>query len=250
MIWNVYTYYLGFALFTALFCIIVFSLAYMRARRIRWEQEQSVQFEQKEFETIHTSGRQISIFLHDQRNHLAVIRALAECGDTEKLLAYLDSYELDCCSDTVGYATGISSLDLLLSIKKEKMDSSQIRFDHFLMIPVKLPISEYRMTSLISNLMDNAIEACQRVACSPAIPDRYISLTIKPSGKQLLILVNNSSEENYEYDYSGNLKSRKAEKNHGFGLKRIRQIVEEAGGMIEIFPEEKQFTVQIMLPLT
>lgn len=249
MIWNTYTYYLGFTGFVILSGIIIFSFAYMKAQKNKREKAHSTQLEKQEYDTIHTSSKQISIFLHDQRNHFSVIRALAENGDTEKLLEYLDSYELDSCTNLVGFSTGISSLDLLLSIKKEKMDFLQIHFDHFLIIPVKLPISEYYLNALISNLVDNAIEACQRITCISEECERYISLTVKPSGKQLLIIGNNSSGSNYKYDYTGNLKSSKDEKRHGFGLKRIRQIVEEAGGIIEILPEERQFTVQIILPL-
>jgi sensor histidine kinase regulating citrate/malate metabolism len=95
-------------------------------------------------------------------------------------------------------------------------------------------------------MFDNAIEACKKAKDSP-----FISLSIKTAKMNLMITMENSSDGHYQYDNAGELQSTKEEASieHGLGIQRIKEIVEEANGIIRIIPEEECFKLTILLPL-
>lgn len=98
---------------------------------------------------------------------------------------------------------------------------------------------------LVSNLVDNAIEAEERE------PEevRSIRLRIWMEGEMLQVIL-----ENYITDsvLHGNpkLETTKPEKEiHGIGLKSVKEYIREQGGEIEIAEEERKFIVHMCVPM-
>jgi sensor histidine kinase regulating citrate/malate metabolism len=102
------------------------------------------------------------------------------------------------------------------------------------------------LSSLIGNLVDNAIEACQHLD-DPS--SKTINLCIKPSRGNLLISISNPTDGRYLTDSEGRLLSTKNESGHGIGLERVRSIVEGHNGYLQILPSAELFSVRIVLPL-
>ncbi len=94
---------------------------------------------------------------------------------------------------------------------------------------------------IIANLLDNAIEACEKCA-----GEKIIRVQLRYQNEKLFIAVSNT--------YNGKVKgsktlpeTQKADvTRHGFGLKNIKSIVEKYNGTMVISPEEK-FMVSIMI---
>jgi histidine kinase-, DNA gyrase B-, and HSP90-like ATPase len=103
------------------------------------------------------------------------------------------------------------------------------------------------LCSLISNLLDNAIEA----NCKLDMTKRRLQIEIKPYNNMLLLFISNSSNGIYLYGGNGNLLTTKtSNKNeHGIGIKRINEIVKKYNGIIEFDPGTEIFSVSILFPL-
>ena len=88
--------------------------------------------------------------------------------------------------------------------------------------PANYNISDMDLCSLISNLLDNAIEA----NCKLDMTKRRLQIEIKPYNNMLLLFISNSSNGIYLYGGNGNLLTTKtSNKNeHGIGIKRINEI--------------------------
>ena len=98
---------------------------------------------------------------------------------------------------------------------------------------------------MIGNLLDNAMEACER---QQAENERFIRVYIGVLKQHLYISVSNS--------VSGGVKkagkrylSTKRSANHGYGLMRIDRIAAKYHGYVNRQNEEGVFVTEVMLPL-
>ena len=94
-------------------------------------------------------------------------------------------------------------------------------------------ISEPEIVGLLSNILDNAIEACSRTKKK----DKHIDLVIK----DLTIYVTNDKsfeEKPVENNY---LSAKEDKDSHGYGTEIINSIVKKYDGVLEMVDEGKKF---------
>lgn len=98
---------------------------------------------------------------------------------------------------------------------------------------------------LVSNLMDNAIEAEER---EPE-ETRSIRLRIWTEGEMLQVILENYITDSVLQGNPG-LETTKPEKEfHGIGLKSVKEYIKEQGGEMEIVEKEKKFIVHMCVPV-
>ena len=168
------------------------------------------QIEEQELVNLKESSAFIRGWKHDYKNQLQVLSTMLQQKQYDESLLYVN--ELLSSSDMIKpvFSSGNPILDAVLSLKYYTMEHKGIRFEHSVYLPTAFPLSPLDTSTLFTNILDNAIEACQ--SC-PAAP--WIHLDIKPKGDMLLITLSNSSAANYRYNKKGNLLSTKDGKEHG-----------------------------------
>ena len=106
-----------------------------------------------------------------------------------------------------------------------------------------LTISDQDIALILSNLLNNAIEACQK--CDEK---RIIKIKMLNDDTKLLLSVKNT--------YSGNVYRKNEQflstkidhkENHGYGLTSVKEAVEKYDGTIDIIPDNNIFTVTAVL---
>ena len=107
-------------------------------------------------------------------------------------------------------------------------------------IPVSLSVDEMELAITISNLLENAINACKKLPES----DRYIKLTVKYKN-QLLVEIENSCESVVPLDEEGHPFS--SEENHGIGTRSVLAFVNKTNSEIHYLAEEKRFRVRMIV---
>ena len=125
------------------------------------------------------------------------------------------------------------------------MEHKGIRFEHSVYLPTAFPLSPLDTSTLFTNILDNAIEACQ--SC-PAAP--WIHLDIKPKGDMLLITLSNSSAANYRYNKKGNLLSTKRRERTWLRIASDCQGNGSLWGFYQVTPSADKFTITIALPVS
>ncbi|ETY71827.1 ATP-binding protein [Bifidobacterium moukalabense] len=106
-------------------------------------------------------------------------------------------------------------------------------------------VSDYDIYSLFGNALDNAIEACEKLADEER---RVIKLTGVMRGRLASINIVNYFDE-LDRNGQGEIITTKSDKtSHGYGLKSIRMIVARLGGDMSVTTENGIFDVSIMLP--
>lgn len=204
---------------------------------------------QKEYYQIkQTSDTEIRRIRHDMKNHLICIRELAAQGKYDELESYVnDISEKVKQADTLIH-TGNGIVDAIVNEKAALARKAGVRFDWEGTIS-GLEISAVDSCTLVSNLLDNALEACDKVD----VAKRFISLSFRRSEHFLLMTCENSSARVVELSHGRPLSTKSDKFNHGFGLENIIRCVEKYGGELKLSSEEKEgvptFTAQAIIPL-
>ena len=221
------------------------------------EENRQKQFEKQQYDLITATNETLRHWKHDLKNHMSVLRAMAEqenCADIEN---YLRSVDKELGKSAWMVRTGNTVIDAVLSSKLLKIQELGIEFTHVVFLPEGDPLGNIEWTSLLGNLLDNSIEACERYIKRFQQAGQYedgkerpfILLEIKPYNQFLSIMISNSSCGNHRFGSGLKLISSKKEIGHGIGLKRVEHIVEDADGFLEIEPAEDSFQVTIVIPL-
>lgn len=207
----------------------------------------SVEFEleKKHYDTMDAAISALREWKHDYKNHLQVMHGMAREQNCGELMHYIAGLESSVNQSMQLIFTGNRILDAILSARLMELQKLKIQFTYEIHLTAVLPLDEIRFTSLIGNLLDNAMEACLKLDAGGA---PYIKFVIKPYHDMLYIGMENSSDGIYSYGSDGLLKSTKSGENHGFGLKKIQKNVTAVGGFCKLYPEAEAFKAVIMLP--
>ena len=188
---------------------------------------------------------------HDYHNHIQSIKAMLEMGKTDEMSDYLDNLEKDLDSIDIAIRTGNVGLDAILSSKVSVARKNNIEVNCTAKVPADLKISDVHLCAIVGNLMDNAIEACEKMknvveGDGKAAP-RFIRVYIGLFKSQLYISVSNSTCEKYRKKISELVTTKLGE--HGFGLRRIDKIAEKYDGYVNRKNEPGIFATEVMIPL-
>ncbi len=180
---------------------------------------------------------------HDYHNHMQTLKAYLAMNQIEEIEKYLDHLEEDLDSIDIAIRTGNTSVNAILSSKISIAQKQAINVNCKATVPGQLTISDVHLCAIIGNLLDNAIEACQKIQS----PNRFIRVYIGTFKQQLYISVQNSTEETRRKKLTELITSKKGE--HGLGLKRVDKIVAQYDGFVNRKNEPGIFATEIMLPM-
>ncbi len=180
---------------------------------------------------------------HDYHNHMQSVKAYLAMNNLAEARAYLDALEQDLEDINLLFNTGNINADAVLNAKISLAVKKGIKVDYKAVVPKTLAVSDIDLCVVIGNLIDNAVEACEKVA-----PEhQFIRLYIGILQKQLYLSVSNATCETVRKFDERYISSKRG--NHGHGLKRINKIVDKYGGFINRKNEPGVFVTEIMLPL-
>ena len=224
--------------FNAIFLLMAISIN----RNVRLQQEnQFLSMQQQRYENLKAAIEETRQARHDLRHQLCQLSALAEEGDLEKIKTYLasavsriPSLEMHFCENqaadsVVGYYCALA--------KRENIPYS-VQID----LPERLPVDEVELCLVLSNLLENALEASLRTA--PA--RRKIKLTAYLHGGSLALIQVENTYDGVIREKDGVFQSSKR-KEDGVGLQSVRHIAEKSGGVSTVTYQDGLFCAKVML---
>lgn len=101
--------------------------------------------------------------------------------------------------------------------------------------------------SLVGNIMDNAIEAVEKIDTDTL--SKSITLDISKQGS--MTVIRQINQFSGEREYTDNLlkTSKPGNYEHGFGMRSIRYVVQQYGGHMSVNTQNQTFSLTILLPL-
>lgn len=231
---------LATACFSILLTILILKNKY--DKRLSDFQDSVLKKQRDEVQNIYQTMR---AWRHDYHNHMQSIKALLEMGKKKELSDYLDNLEKDLDSIDIAIRTGNVGLDAILSSKVSIARKNNIDVNCTAKVPSELKITDVHLCAIVGNLMDNAIEACEKIPEGAA--PRFIRIYIGLFKSQLYISVSNSTCEKHRRRLNELVTSKLGE--HGFGLRRIDKLAEKYDGYVNRKNEPGIFATEVMLPL-
>jgi len=176
---------------------------------------------------------------HELKNHVFYMNTLLEQKDYEKLTGFFNQvYRQEYTIDMI--ESGNHTINAILNQKVAYAKSKGIPVTVSAAVSETLNIDMSYVCAVISNLLDNSIEACE------LLPEPEISVSVRQKGKYIHITCKNTVafdvlKENSE------LTTTKKTPHHGIGLQVVRNIVDSYDGMIDFYMEDLVFVVNVML---
>lgn len=184
---------------------------------------------------------------HDMNNHIKNIRSMRNNG--AEINEYIDSIEKEVKYNRCTYNTGNTLLDIILFEKNKECLKNEIEFNTLIDFRKCDFIEMIDISSIFSNLIDNAIEACTKIEDNEK---RYITLRTASINGYFVIRCENSKSKNIysDRDSKGRFITSKNDKfYHGIGIESIKSSINKYEGDIRIKEEEEKFVVSIYLPM-
>lgn len=182
--------------------------------------------------------------VHDFRAHLDVLNRLMKNKDYTAAEEYLEKITEQQTDRLFLVNTHHPILDALFNTKVAEATQKKINIDFEVNDLSKLPFDSSDMVVLLSNLLDNAIEACQQYEKE----DKTIHV-MAISQKDFFISIRNTSAP--VVILNGSIPTTKPEPQlHGFGLANIQLILEKYHGEHTMFYENGWFQFTADIPLT
>lgn len=273
-------------------CLVLYSARlFCRLKYLHEEKNRSLILEKqlegmeehlRETERIYAGVRAMK---HDMRNQLAVVTELAgQSGAKEELQTYLT--QLNQTLDELDFPcrTGSAALDTLVAIKyhemREKVPGISFQAED-LLIPEGLKVSPMDLSLILGNGLDNAIEACERLAATEgrttaaegktaaAGPESssagreedaegasiagtegpWIRVRTMMRASFFLLEIANSFDGNLNYSPGQEFPETSKQDTglHGIGLTSIRETARKYCGGVDWQGEDKVFTLTVML---
>jgi len=230
--------------------IYLYHLGIEREKNIQLSRQQLLsEMERKQYDQIISSISELRYLKHDISNHLDTLHALMVNHAYPEAEAFIRDLTATVNNNHYILASGNSTVDSILTNKLIQCKSAQIQVEYSVFLPDSIPLSDIELCSLLGNLFDNAIEACEQL---PETEQRSIDFSMKPFQNMLSIVISNRTNGYYRIDKKNHFLSTKTIEDtpeHGLGLSRIQSIVNDHNGIFNIQPTTDTFMIQILLPL-
>ena len=173
-------------------------------------------------------------FRHDIRNHIAVVKNLLQNRKLEEAVSYMEDMEDMAEKMSFPCSTNNPVVDILVGNKLGIAKSMGIDVDCSLLLPYPCSLRDIDICIILSNALDNAIEAVKRL---DAGMEKYIQVSGRIQGDFLMMEIENS------FHGKGAFKK-------GTGLSNVKKVAEKYGGAMSIETQENKFVLHVLLILS
>ena len=217
-------------------------------RQKHFVEEQQVKAMKKRLEEAENFYGSIRKVRHEMKNHMTNIKGLAEIGQSGEIEEYVQRMDETMQELEYRYVTGNAVTDVIINDKWRRAQKAGIRFKADFRYDGKIPV--FDLGIILNNLLDNAIEACEKLEPSKG----FIHLALKRRKQFLLLEVENSFDGIVPIREESSLPVTTKQSTlpgiiteHGIGLQNVRDVAERYFGGVKIKVKGSVFHVTVML---
>lgn len=203
--------------------------------------EKQVELQINHYEELEKMDTEMRKFRHDYTNHLKSILSLIQMKEYSDAEEYIEKIQNSAYkSRTVMFYSGNKLADAILSYKSSESDGN-CRIEYSGIMPTS--IENVDLCIILSNSLDNAIEACRKIG----MPCTISIFAGKQQGYFVMSVKNPTAPSDRFYDIPPTTKSDKGQ--HGMGLYNIENTVKKYSGHMKIKCENGMFELMITMKL-
>lgn len=184
---------------------------------------------------------QVRRLKHDMKNHMLVLASYLNESEYENAKMYTSEI-LDKLNAIHSYIeTDNSLLNHILNQKLEFARQNKISIKAEIENLGFSKMESMDFTALLSNMLDNAIEACMK----EEVREMHVTIALR-RGYEAIIVKNRIGRS--VLNTNPNLMTDKEADSHGMGIGQIRALVEKNGGICDFYEEEGFFYACAFIP--
>lgn len=240
--------YIIVAFGTMLMNFVMFEwLKFVSERDKRWNEIRLLQQRNEEriqlYHEMSASYEEQKRILHDYNNQVGCIQGLLKNRQYQEAEAYAEKL-----ADTIPnniYNVDVNNLilNIVLNQKYYLANMRDISLLFYANDLSDLWLEEQDAVSLLSNLLDNAIEACEKLE-----GERKIWIKLVREKKQFVLSIRNPVSEPVAIEDNEIRTSKQDKSKHGIGLKNVQMILDKYQGMGMMRYEEGCFSYTVVIP--
>lgn len=203
--------------------------------------EQKALMYENQLNIMEQSEKKIRSMQHDMKNHLLLLNTFVENQEYLEALAYIKNLNQNMEVSGQYVKTGNQEIDTILNYAFDRAEKMSCRIEKKIEIPDGFFMPKLDLNVVLSNLLDNAIEAIQKAK------EKYLYVGLKYEKGIFVIRVYNSYDGTI-IKSGEKLLTRKADKlQHGLGMQNVSEIIEKYNGEQIIRTTDALFQIDIIL---
>lgn len=210
---------------------------------VEQQQVHAIQERMEEVEQFYHGIRQMK---HEMKNHLTNIKGLVRNGSYEDIEQYIDKMDEGMNVFELIIKTGNTVTDVIVNDKQKAAEKQGIPFQAEFSYPQSDGYDAYDIGVIVNNLLQNALEACEKVAEGK----KYIDLSGRQKKKFYLISVKNPFEGEVTFNTKTRLplSTKGGDRSlHGIGLSNVKREADKYMGDVDIKVKKNEFSVTVLL---
>lgn len=213
-----------------------------KVQRLEQMQEQT-ENQMRLYESVKKSYENQRRYLHDYKNQLGCIQGLLADDQTKEAAAYIEKLTGSIRKISSHVNTNHAAVNVVLNQKYEYARDKGITMVMQANDLSGLAMDEEDIVTILVNLTDNAVEACEKLE-----GNRLIQLKMILEEEQFVLSVRNPVKEPVKIRDNMVITTKKDKKKHGIGLANVRRSVERNNGTCVLRCEEGWFYVSAVIP--
>ena len=182
---------------------------------------------------------------HDHKNHVLAISELIKEDKNYEALNYIHTYIKFTKNSLNDVKSGNDIVDIIVHSKYVEAKEKNINFIFDVDFLGNVPIRDIDMCALLANLLDNSIEACEKVKEN----SRDVSLKICKRNEMLVIRITNSIHSNLSKRRDIFKTEKENKQLHGWGMRSIEYVVKKYDGTKRYYIEGNRIEILVIIPI-
>lgn len=192
----------------------------------------------KHYEQVEKTDNELRKFRHNYKNMKIGLMSLLNNKDTDGAKKYVADCDELLDIDYTLYQTGNSIINAILSDKAMKVKDKGITIKFTGLIP-QTKISNTDLCIIFGNILDNAIEAVEKVDDNIA---KEINIDVYKKKDYLFITVTNPTKTEVAIKDNKIVTSKDDKSNHGLGLSSVEETLKKYDGHLDLDCNNNKFT--------
>lgn len=192
----------------------------------------------KHYEQVEKTDNELRKFRHNYKNMKIGLMSLLDNNDIVDAKKYMADCDELLDIDYTLYQTGNSIINAILSDKAMKVKDKGITIKFTGLIP-QTKISNTDLCIIFGNILDNAIEAVEKVDDNIA---KEINIDVYKKKDYLFITVTNPTKTEVAIKDNKIVTSKDDKSNHGLGLSSVEETLKKYDGHLDLDCDNNKFT--------
>ena len=232
---------------SALYLVFILRASVEEQKRLQMEQEQKIlnmQMEQavREIDSMRRGVENMRIYRHDMRHHLQYLLSCMENGKLDQAAEHIHQLDAELEAGKVKIYCKNETVNLIFSAFAERTDQAGVSMEIQADIPQTIAVSENDLCVLLSNALENALQACTRQKENGK--SARIEVTVYQQEGKIFLQIVNSCDDSVRFANGAPVTKQPG---HGFGVQSICAISEKYQGMCTFAVKEGRFYLRVLL---